>query len=247
MTGRDVLILCYHAVSPSWGASLSITPPAFERQIGHLLSHGWQTTTVTEAVTGTARGKILAVTFDDGFASVERYALPILSRLGAPATMFAPSAFMSGGATLSWPGIDHWQQTEHAVELAATDWAGLARLSARGWEIGSHTRTHPRLTRLDDASVARELTESRTEFGDHLKVPCSSTAYPYGDVDARVIAAARAAGYVCAVRLSSNLKQRGDLCAPRVGIYNGDDWQRFLTKIARSVRILRASRLWARE
>ena len=32
----DVLVLCYHAVNPSWPAPMSIAPDAFERQLRFL-------------------------------------------------------------------------------------------------------------------------------------------------------------------------------------------------------------------
>ena len=41
------------------------------------------------------------------------------------------------------------------------DAAGAARLAERGWEIGSHTMTHPVLTNADDETLETEL--SRVE------------------------------------------------------------------------------------
>jgi peptidoglycan/xylan/chitin deacetylase (PgdA/CDA1 family) len=187
---RDVLVLCYHAVSPSWEAGLSITPTALDRQLAYLTDQGWQPVTFAEAVLGTSPGRVLSITFDDAFASVREYAAPILQRYGAPATVFAPTAFMGGDANLVWAGIDHWQQTDHAGELKAMDWDDLGQLAGAGWEIGSHTRTHPWLTHLDDPALSEELKASRRECSERLGRPCQTIAYPYGDVDALVIAAA---------------------------------------------------------
>jgi peptidoglycan/xylan/chitin deacetylase (PgdA/CDA1 family) len=237
----DVIVLCYHAVSPRWDADLSVTPDTLDRQIGYLLARGWRATTFTDAVLGRASGRILAITFDDAFASVARYAAPILARHGVPATVFAPTSFMEGGAALAWPGTAQWQRSTFAPELTAMQWPDLRALAESGWEIGSHTCTHPRLTTLDDARLRQELTDSRERCARELGRPCRSIAYPYGDVDARVAAAAAAAGYEAGAKLASDLRTEGALRFPRVGIYHPDGWPRFRLKVARPLRRLRRS------
>ncbi len=64
------------------------------------------------------------------------------------------------------------------------DWEDLRQLTDVGWEIGSHTCTHPRLTRLDDAALCIELEGSRNDCLENIG-RCDSLAYPYGDVDER--------------------------------------------------------------
>ncbi|HTU96747.1 MAG TPA: polysaccharide deacetylase family protein [Solirubrobacteraceae bacterium] len=237
----QVLVLCYHALSVDWDADLSVTPEAFERHIAFLLRRGWRPATFSQAVVDRRPGRVVAVTFDDAFASVRDRAAPILDRLGVPATVFAPTAFMDGGADLEWPGVAHWQQSPFASELAAMDWADLRRLADAGWEIGSHTHTHPHLTTLDDDALRRELVASREFCAEALDRPCRSIAYPYGDVDERVAAAAAAAGYEAGAKLSADLHDEGPLRAPRIGIYHPDTWRRFRLKVAGPVRRLRRS------
>jgi len=240
----EVLVLCYHAISPTWAAPLALGPELFERQMTMLVRRGWQPTTFRNAVKDPPARKTLAVTFDDAFASVYEHAYPILSSLGMPATVFAPTSFMSERRPLQWNGIDHWLQTDAAPELAAMSWEDLGRLQEAGWEVGSHTRTHPRLTNLDDNAVRDELAESRHEIATRLSAPCETVAYPYGDVDERVADAAESAGYVAGAALVSSLRARGLQQWPRVGIYNGDQMWRFRLKLSRSTRRLRASRFW---
>src|ERR1035441_2038390 len=105
----DVLVLCYHAVSPTWNSDLAVMPEEFERQIKYLTHQGWQFLTFTEAALFPPVRRTLAITFDDAFASVKEYAAPILARHGVPATLFAPTDYMTGGRQLSWPGIEHWR------------------------------------------------------------------------------------------------------------------------------------------
>jgi peptidoglycan/xylan/chitin deacetylase (PgdA/CDA1 family) len=240
----DVMVLCYHAVAPDWDSSLAVTPEEFEHQIGFLLGRGWQPTTFTAATLAPPAARALAITFDDAFASVKRYALPILRALEAPATMFAPTAFMDGASALRWNGIEQWLGTPSEPELAPLSWDELGELTEFGWEIGSHTCSHPRLTQLDDDALERELVESREACAERLGRPCTSIAYPYGNVNARVAKASARMGYTAGGALSSNLRRRGDLLQPRIGIYRIDQWRRFRVKMLRATRVVRATPGW---
>lgn len=239
----DVLVLCYHALSPTWEADLSVTPEFFERQVDCLLRRGWRPVTFAEAALGAQGRRTVAITFDDAFRSVKEYGLPILERRGVPATVFAPTAFLDGARRLAWPGVEHWQQTASADELMAMDWNDLTQLAELGWEIGSHTRTHPRLTQLDDDGLTLELEASRTELSDRLGTTCRTIAYPYGDVNAHVVEMTKRAGYVAGAALSRRLDSLGPHRQPRVGIYHRDSGARFRLKIARPTRAVRASGL----
>jgi peptidoglycan/xylan/chitin deacetylase (PgdA/CDA1 family) len=119
-------------------------------------------------------------------------------------------------------------------------WEQLGSLRDAGWEIGSHTCSHPRLSQLDDAALMHELRDSRRACQARLG-SCRTLALPYGDGDARVLAAAREAGYVAV----AGLPGRGTPSAGwrRIGVYPADGRRRFAVKVARPVRRLRRSRL----
>ena len=233
---RDTVVLCYHAVSEDWPAPLSVRPDRLEEQLELLLRRGYRGATFSEAVLAPPWRRTVAVTFDDGFRSVRDLALPILSRLGLPGTIFAVSAFAAGGGRLSWDGIDHWESGPHSHELESLSWDDLRGMSELGWEVGSHTRSHPRLTRLDDASLKDELRGSLEACRDGRQGGCSSVAYPYGDVDARVVAVAGSAGYRTGAALPARPHARRPLEWPRIGVYHGDDRRRFVLKLSRLVR-----------
>jgi peptidoglycan/xylan/chitin deacetylase (PgdA/CDA1 family) len=240
----DVLVLCYHAVSPTWSAPLSVTPEALASQLGVLVRRGWRGATFRDAVIDPPARRTLAVTFDDAFLSVLERAYPILADLGVPGTVFVPTAFSTQRQHLSWAGIDRWSRTPDSSELQCMSWDDLGRLVDSGWEIGSHTRTHPRLTQLDGAALGAELGESRRECIERLGGPCDSIAYPYGDVDERVAQQAAAAGYLCGASLSTSLAPLGVYRWPRVGVYHRDPLWRFQLKVNGLVRRARASKLW---
>jgi peptidoglycan/xylan/chitin deacetylase (PgdA/CDA1 family) len=240
-----VLCLCYHAVSPDWPSSLAVTPAQLERQLSALVSRGWVGTTFTRAVLDPPARHTLAVTFDDAFASVIELALPILSALGLSGTVFAPTAFMSRRQPLVWDGVDHWGSTPHAHELTSMNWSDLRALSDQGWEIGSHTRTHPHLPALADDALAQELSSSRADCERELGTTCQSIAYPYGDVDQRVATAAGTAGYLTGACLARDLRLRGASLSPRVGVYRVDVAWRFRLKTATAARFARRIPIWA--
>lgn len=239
----DVLVLCYHAVSDTWPSRLAVDVEALRRQVAELLDRGYRGVTFSEAV---ARGKAkrLAVTFDDGYANMLTDALPVLRELGVPGTVFVPTDFPDHPEPMAWPGVDNWSESEHAAELTPLNWEQIQTLADAGWEIGSHTCSHPRLTELDDDDLARELSESRAELERRLGRPCRSIAYPYGDVDERVVEAARAAGYVAGAGLPSAFEPPRPLLWPRVGIYRADGEFAFRAKVSRFTRWLRRTDAW---
>jgi peptidoglycan/xylan/chitin deacetylase (PgdA/CDA1 family) len=235
---RDVLVLCYHALSPTWPAALSTTPARFTEHLEHLSRRGYGGVTFTDAVSGRVPRRAVAVTFDDAFASVARLAKPILDGLGWPATLYVPTDHPGERRPLAWEGTAHWLEGEHAAELEPSGWDELRALRDAGWELGSHTCSHPHLTRIDDEALTHELVTSREACERELG-GCTSLAYPYGDVDARVVAATRAAGYVAAAALPARPHAARRLEWPRVGVYNADDLRRFRVKTSAAVRLAR--------
>ena len=240
----DLLVLCYHAVSERWPADLSITPERLAAQLDLLAARGYRGVTFTEAVLDPPGHRAVAVTFDDAYRSVLELGEPILKRLGWPATVFVPTDYAGTERPMSWPGIDQWAGGEFDRELVPMSWEELGRLAEDGWEIGSHTCSHPRLTTLADAALDEELRRSKSVCEDRLGRPCDSIAYPYGDHDARVAEAARRAGYRAAGTLPRRMNAGDPLRWPRVGVYYGDDFRRFKVKVSPLVRRVRATRAW---
>jgi peptidoglycan/xylan/chitin deacetylase (PgdA/CDA1 family) len=221
----DTLVLCYHAVSDSWPASLAVSANQLRGQLERLVARGYRGVTFSEAVAGDSNGRTLAVTFDDAYRST-LLAQPILAELGLPGTVFVPTAYVGSTTPMSWDGIDQWVSGPHGSELLCMDAAELRALADAGWEIGAHTRSHPHLTTLVDDALASELSGPRERLEQLIGRPCSSLAYPYGDFDDRVVAAARVAGYSAACTLDVGSYGGNPLIWPRVGIYRGEpDWR----------------------
>lgn len=235
----QVLVLCYHAISESWDSELAVTPAQLETQVGTLLKRGYRPATFRDAVIAPPAGRTLAVTFDDAYRSVYELARPVLGRLGVPGSVYAPTDWIGSTQPMSWPGIDSWLGTADEAELLPMSWGELRELDEEGWEVGSHTCSHPRLTELDDDQLTAELERSRAACTEGLGRPCETIAYPYGDVDERVVAAAAAAGYRAAGALPHAPHAPAALRWPRVGVYRWDGRGRFRLKASPLVRRLR--------
>lgn len=222
----EVLVLCYHGVSDTWRAPTTVAPAALEEQLADLLRRGYRGATLSQALTNPPASRTLAVTFDDAHASVGELAAPILAGLGLPGTVYVPTDFPDSGRPMGWEGYDMWLGTEHEPELACMGWERLGELHEAGWEIGSHTRSHPRLPRLEEEQIREELNESRRVCEERIPAPCLSFAYPYGDFDERAVLAARDAGYRFAVTIPRQPVMPLPLRWPRVGVYQGETARR---------------------
>jgi len=233
------LVLCYHAVSDRWDSGLAVTPAQLRRQVSGLLARGYRPVTFLDATLAPPRSRVLAITFDDAYRSVFELARPVLAELGAVASVYAPTDWIGSGRAMRWPGIDQWIGTADEDELLPMDWGELRELAAEDWEVGSHTCSHPHLTELDDATLMRELEDSRSACALQLGRACETIAYPYGDVDERVAAAAAAAGYRAGGALPQAPHAASALLWPRIGVYRFDGDARLRLKTSPLVQRLR--------
>src|SRR5262249_56630751 len=78
----------------------------------------------------------LALTFDDGLASVLANAAPVLRHHGIPATMFVVTGWADG-------------QPPSGQEHLVLDWQGVSALRKAGLSLASHSVTHPDFGRLE--------------------------------------------------------------------------------------------------
>lgn len=245
----ELLVLCYHGVSDTWPSPAAISPARLEAQLRFLLRRGYRPLTLSAALRGPTPRKAMVVTFDDAYTSILRLGVPVLERLGMPGTVFVPTDAAAEAGQMAWSELAQWVGGEHEPELRCMSWEELRGLASRGWEIGSHTCSHPHLTELDADSLANELRASRAACEEQLQLPCETLAYPFGSYDSTVVDAVADAGYSGAVtldeRIAAPLRGRGPLEVPREAIYRATGWVTFLAKTSRAVRRVRVSRAYA--
>ncbi|HEY6210450.1 MAG TPA: polysaccharide deacetylase family protein, partial [Gemmatimonadales bacterium] len=193
-------VLCYHLVGGPLALGVTrVSRRAFGRQMLRLARTGWRTLTLDEfADRGDgaenrsgrvgARDRSFLLTFDDGYASLADYAYPVLSDLGYTATTFLVTDYV--GRMNTWDLRYTWRPLPHL------DWRAIETWQARGFDFGSHTASHERLTWLDESRAEDELARSRAALVARLGGAAGrAIAYPFGATDARVERLARAAGY----------------------------------------------------
>ena len=179
--GMQAPMLVYHHVGrPTRGRyypGLSIDPGRFERQIAWLKRHGYSTICPAQWRAWLIEGKPLPekpilIAFDDGHADLAHYALPILQRYGLSAVIYVVTRMI--GAVSEW---------DSGKGLTARPLMGASQIlewRERGFEFGSHTRTHPDLTALTSEALEDEIAGSRDDLVKLLGETVPSFAYPYG-------------------------------------------------------------------
>lgn len=207
----SVVVLMYHRVGTAlneWERKYCVSPERFADQMAGLAAHGMRAVPLEsmlawlEGRAELAAGSIV-LTFDDGFAGVHDHALPVLERMGWPFTVFLVSDLI--GREDLWTRAENPSGTTHPLLDVAT----IKAMQSRGVDFQSHTRSHASLPTLDDTDLADELQGSRAALGKLLGREVHYLAYPFGHVDERVEAAARAAGYRAAFSTQAGFNRRG--------------------------------------
>ena len=215
-------ILTYHviATAPPRTAypDLWVRPAAFTSEIDALRRAGYWAVTLRRAYDGWESGaplprKPIVISFDDGYRGDYTHARSALRALG-------------------WPGVLNLELNNvRRGDLTASEVRALIRA---GWEVDSHTLTHPDLTTVSDAQLQRELVGSKRELRSRFGVPADFFCYPAGRYDGRVEAAVKAAGYLAATTTDEGVATaRSELFAlPRVRVDSSDTARTLLARLA---------------
>jgi GT2 family glycosyltransferase/peptidoglycan/xylan/chitin deacetylase (PgdA/CDA1 family) len=231
----SALVLAYHSLSDLRGdpvlAQYGITPDSFAAQLDMLAARGRQFVDLDlllAAVEGRAPlpPKATLVSFDDAYADLLPAAPEILSRRGIPAVVFAVSGQIGGS--------NEWDRHLGAPELPLLDADGLRTLTEAGIEIGSHTVNHPQLTKVAEATVAKELVDSAQEIEAAGLPRPRAFAYPHGEWSPAIATAAEAAGYSAAFTIDCGTVQAGSdrNALPRIEVLASDTPRRLRLKMA---------------
>jgi peptidoglycan/xylan/chitin deacetylase (PgdA/CDA1 family) len=174
---NSFVILTFHALDEQ-GSVISFSPRLFKQGMAQLYERKFKSLSISDAVKYLRRDislpeRSFAITFDDGYQSVYREALPVLQQYGMTATVFLTVGRtkqtrlppMEGRPMLSWSEIKEMHR------------AGIA--------FGAHTMTHPDLTRLPATFLEAEVLNSKRAIEDALGASVVTFAYPFGRYDER--------------------------------------------------------------
>ncbi|MGH8893193.1 MAG: polysaccharide deacetylase family protein [Actinomycetes bacterium] len=216
-------ILCYHAIEDAWPSPMAVEPADFTAHCRWLQRR--RTVVPLERAVGLLdpKGRLprgtAALTFDDGFTSLYDEALPVLTRLQLPATVFLVAQTLTGeGRPVDW--VDTPPPAPRRLTTLTRD--QVREMQDAGVDFQSHSWAHHDLTTLGHAECVRDLRESRELLEELLGRPVRQLAYPRGRHDAAVRDAAEKAGYSHAFALPERSEAVGPFALPRVGIHRGN-------------------------
>jgi peptidoglycan/xylan/chitin deacetylase (PgdA/CDA1 family) len=178
MAAEHGVILLYHHVATDTPPSTSISPTDFRAQLEYLRDNDFSVIGLDTLIEALRNGKpvpdrAVAITFDDGYASIYSEAFPMLQSFGYPFTLF-----------LSTDPINRSQANYMT-------WAQVRELSDAGVVIANHLIEHPyMLTRQEGETDQQWLQRQRVEILTAEETIANQTgqshrylAYPYGEFD----------------------------------------------------------------
>lgn len=153
-------------------------------------THALAATTFANGVTNPTPAAQISFTFDDGLTSTLTAAAPAMAKYGIKGTTYVITGCV---------GMTKVNNTCHAnTSTTYMSWAQIQSLKTTyGWEIGSHTATHPYLATSDATDgqpnvltpdqVVAELVNSNTALSTN-GYTATDFASPYGDYNMSVLA-----------------------------------------------------------
>jgi peptidoglycan/xylan/chitin deacetylase (PgdA/CDA1 family) len=225
-------ILMYHQIgepgprgTPYRG--LTVHPRDFRRQMLWLRRLGYRGLPMARLgpyLRGEKQGKVVGITFDDGYANVLEHAVPVLEECGFQATNYFVVRQLGGSNV--------WDADEGVPPSPLMDADGVRAWAAAGHEVGSHTLNHPVLPRISPELAVNEIRDSRDALEQIAGVPVRAFCYPYGKFTPALADIVREAGYDSATTTARGLARLGDdsYALPRVAVMRSTHLLRFLQK-----------------
>ncbi|REE86524.1 polysaccharide deacetylase [Paenibacillus taihuensis] len=179
----QIPVLCYHSISDAKKGEYIVGTSEFKAQMKSLHDHGYRSISLEqfdELMKGKLQndGRMVLITFDDGYRDNYTNAYPILSEYGFTATEFLVTSWVGGSSYMNW--------------------SEAGELYRAGWDIMSHTRTHPYLPLHGTKEQREEIAGSKQDLEKHLPVPANVIAYPYGLRSAETVNIVAESGYTYA-------------------------------------------------
>lgn len=180
-----LLILNYHritrpgeSIDPRY-RNFTLDETVFRRQLETIRDLGIPVVNLKDRPATSDAPLQIAFTFDDGHLSDLTIAAELLSAFRFTAAFF--------------PVI------EHIGRPGYLDWEQLKLLQERGFAIGSHSLTHPVLTRFGPLALALEIRGAKDLIEEHLATTADLFSIPYGRYSPAVLDAIRGAGHLHAL------------------------------------------------
>jgi len=225
-------ILMYHQVGqPSPKGTpyrgLTVHPSDFRRQMVWLRRFGFRGLSMREIlpyVRGERTGKVVGITFDDGYRNVFQNALPILDELGFTSTNYFVARALGTGNT--W---DYDKGIPHSDLMSVDEIHDWVRANQ---EVGSHALDHVHLPKLSPELAQYQIQQSKLELENIFDIEVSAFCYPYGSESPEIRKMVQLAGYSNATTTVRGLARNDDdlFGLPRATVSRSTHIVRFLQK-----------------
>jgi peptidoglycan/xylan/chitin deacetylase (PgdA/CDA1 family) len=194
-----VTIFCYHSIHPT-KAFASAGQTLFEEHLAWFGEH-CDVISLGNAIErshdGASNRPAIVITFDDGYGDNYDYAFPLLTKYGFPATFFVTTGFIERRPYVM-QSFERRRSCDRA-DIEPLSWSQILEMQDAGLEFGSHTVSHPNLSRLGDEQARMELGQSRHVLQQKLGTKIDKIAYPFGKpgrhLTERTVALAADVGY----------------------------------------------------
>lgn len=221
-----VTVLNYHSVTDKGVLPLSVKINEFRAQMEYIKKRDYIGVSLEEAFSEESeRRKKVAITFDDGYKDNYENMFPILRKYGFTATIFLVVNYIGSRKVFPW----HKRQKGPL----ALDWPEIMEMQNYGIIFGSHSISHPCLTKIPHREAWREIKDSKDYIEQKLGVKVRSFAYPAGKFNAEIKQMVEDAEYEMAValRLPKGFKE-DRFSIQRIGINSMDNLITFKFKLS---------------
>ena len=222
-------ILTYHNLGkPPKGAKLKtlfVGREQLKRQVKLLKFMGFNFLSLGDLLLNKNTKKGVLLTFDDAYLDFWENALPTFMELKVRSVIFVPVALVGS--------YNQWDYDRIRIKKPIMNWEHIKELHSLGFEIGSHSLTHPYLSKIDPQKAWEEIYTSKVILEDKLGTEIKAFCYPYGDYSQQVRDMVQRAGYSIAftTRHGSFEESENFFEVRRITIFGNDFLPKFLYKV----------------
>jgi len=200
MSNQKIPILMYHSIEAmprnTVMRSLHVSPQQFNFQMWILKVLGYKALSLKKLqpyLDGHKVGKVVGITFDDGYQNNLLNAAPTLLKYNFSATCYIVSNNL--GLTNIWDLDKNITQRNLMTAEEVKKWLSL------GMDIGGHTQTHPNLTKISYEETKKEIYECKLNLELIFKTPVNDFCYPFGEFNESISKIVKESGYESATTM----------------------------------------------
>jgi len=162
--------------------SIHVAPKRFAMHMRLLKLLGYTALSMRELmpyVRGEKSGKVVGLTFDDGYQNNLTHALPVLNKFGFSSTLYLVSNRLGQ--------YNQWDESKHIEHNALMSVEEINTWLEQGQDIGAHTQHHVNLNAVPIKVAEQEIRLSKQQLEILFDRPVTDFCYPYGGYNQQII------------------------------------------------------------